>query len=125
MFKPNIALLHQIFMPAFSYCFALFNSQSLHQPAELLPCDGPELALISGPLEGSVLKPLVEKDEAGGFPHEHLDAVTLLSAEDEESRSKGIHVELLLYNGCKTVDGLAHVCVSAGYVYVLGNADVA
>ena len=98
--------------------------QAFHQPSELCPGYWLEFILIARPLVLSAFKPFVEEDETVFLPHESLDAVSLSAAEQEQCRLEWIHIEALLYKCSKAIDGLSHVCVSAGYVYLINNGDV-
>jgi len=89
-----------------------------------LPGDESELVLVAGPLELTVLQPLVEEKESIPLPQESLDSVTASFAEDVQRRSERIHLEVFLYQSGKPIDGLAHIGISASYIYVLGNTDV-
>jgi hypothetical protein len=98
--------------------------QAFHEPPKLLPGDGPELIFSAGPLEPAVLQSLVQENETISFPQKGLDAVATSSAEDIQRRSERIHLEMFRYQRGKSVDGLAHVGIPAGNIYVLGDTDI-
>ena len=105
--------------------FFLFRFQAFHEPSKLLPGDGPELIFIAGPLELAVLQSFVQENEAIAFPQKSFDAIASFPAEDVQRRCERTHLKMILHQSGQAVDGLAHIGISAGDIYVLGNTDVA
>lgn len=103
----------------------LLDLKTFHQPPELLPGYGLEFVFCARPLKLSVLKSLVQEYESIVLPHESFDAVSLPATEQEQCRLEWVHVEVFMYQCDKTVYGLAHVGISAGYIYLIDNCDVA
>jgi hypothetical protein len=58
------------------------------------------------------------------FPKQDLELVALPIAKDEQARREGIQFKGLLHQGRKSVDGLAHVRMTARKVDFLGWREV-
>ncbi len=116
-------LVYSTFLSRFDRVF-LLDLKAFHEPSELLPGYGLELIFRARPLELSALQPLVQEHESVVLPHESFDAVSLPPAEQEQCRLERIHVEVFVYQCYKTVYGLTHVGIAAGYIYLIDNSDV-
>lgn len=99
--------------------FRLVDTESLHQPAELLRCDRTCFLIIPRPLETAVLKSFVQEDESVSLEVECLDPVAPSSAEQKQRPAERIQMEFCFHERGKSVDPAAKVRISARNIHVI------
>ena len=95
--------------------------QALHKPYVLLTGQVTDFLLTSGPVEFSVFKPFVQQNKSVCFPQQHLKTVPAPAAEQKCTAWKKIKLVLLLDDGCKSVNGLPHIRMSADDVDIFSR----
>lgn len=61
------------------------------------------------PLEFSFLPALVVQNETIGIPLQHFDFIMAAAYEDKGGTFVQVQCEAALYDGCKAIDGFAHI----------------
>ena len=95
----------------------LVHTQALHEPAILLERQGSCFAFLPGPLKGTGLQSFVQQHKSVSFPVQGFDSVSAPAAEEKQSITERIQMELLLNHGRKAVNSTPQVGVAAGNVH--------
>lgn len=105
-------------------CLWLFQFKPLKQPFDLLLCQLFCLCFVPRPPETAVVKPFVKKKKTVAFPEESFQSVTSSSAEQEQSLTVWIQLQLPLYDFPKSVDSSAQIGVSGDEIYLRSGREL-
>ena len=98
--------------------FRLFDSQSFHQPLDLLRCQFARLRFISQPTERTVIEAFIQQQKSVSLPQQPFYLSAVSSAEQVKAPAERIQGQLSLNDGGKTVDSFSHIRISGDQIHV-------
>ena len=123
IFNGLLALKH-VFLTAFPDCLFRCDLQALHQPAEGLRIQLPQLRFAARPLEAAVVQALIQEDISITGKVQRLDPIRSPAAEQEEAFLIQFCAVLMYDDLGQTVDPAAQVCIAAGDIVVADPAQI-
>lgn len=105
------------------YCLKLVNRKTFEELSEFLVCDGANGFGISWPLKTSVFQAFVKENKSISFPIECFHPVSSPATKEKQTVLEWIQLKVLLDNGGKPINGLAHVGITTSDIDLLRFRD--